>query len=120
MKSLRYWFNAFRELVATKRRTERLQDEVNNLKIAYRELLNKQQKLDKLLAIDVAVSNRGACTVILTGAYRGRGYVQVYDMPREEFEYFVRLTQDMRKQKVIRSVDAPFELEAYYNTLFTL
>lgn len=120
MKSLRYWFNALRELVSTKRRTERLQDEVNNLKIAYRELLDKQHKLDKLLAVDVSVSNRGECTVILTGAYRGRGYVQVYDMHAEDFEYFVRLTQDMRKKKVIRSIDAPISLEAYYNTIFSL
>lgn len=120
MKSLRNWFSALRELVSTERRTARLQDEVINLKIAYRELLDKQHELDKLLAIDVSVSNRSECTVILTGAYQGRGYVQVYDMHPEDFEYFVRLTQDMRKKKVIRSIDAPFSLEAYYNTRLSL
>ena len=51
---------------------------------------------------------RGNNTVILTGTYRGRGYVHFYDFGPRGFDRMVEQMRDMRKHSLIRTVDTPY------------
>lgn len=66
------------------------------------------KELDKLTCEDVDIGMRGSSTIILTGVYRGRGYVKFYDVPPEDFHRFVEQFRHMRKFNLIRNVDAPY------------
>lgn len=63
--------------------------------------------LDELTAMDADIGFRGPCTVILTGVYRGNGYVKFYDMPVDQFRRHVEMMLDMQRSSLIRTVDAP-------------
>jgi len=64
---------------------------------------------------DVGFSHRGNNTIILTGIYRGRAYVQFYDMGNGEFERLVEQMRDMKKYALIRHVDAPPMFKAAFD-----
>ncbi len=68
------------------------------------------KELDKLTREDLDVGFRGGSTVVLTGVYRGRGYVQFYDVPPEHFSALVEEFQSRRKEHLIRNIDAPHEM----------
>lgn len=74
-------------------RISRLKDEINYL--------------NRHLKIDVDVGSRGECTVILTGVYRDRAYVEFYDMSSKEFANFVTQLRHMKKLKHISTLDLP-------------
>lgn len=61
--------------------------------------------LDRLTAFDADVGVRGRCSVILTGVYRGRGFVQFYDVHPHEFHRLVEMYRDMERTHLIRNVD---------------
>jgi len=63
--------------------------------------------LEKFSTIDADVNFRGNNTVILTGQYRGRAYVQFYDVPQEDFRRYVEMMKHERRGDVFRAVDAP-------------
>ena len=67
----------------------------------------KLAELDKLTAIDADIGVRGRCSVILSGVYKGRGYVTFYDMSPQEFEYLVEEYRHYRKQHIVRNIDRP-------------
>lgn len=67
----------------------------------------KLEDLDKLTRYDVDVGFRGQCSVVLTGVYKGKGYVQYYDIPYQEFEWMVEDMRERRKYNLIRNVDCP-------------
>ena len=65
------------------------------------------EELDKLTREDIDLGFRGNNTIILTGIYRGRGYVQFYDMSDYDFAEVVKMYQDRRKRNLLRIVDGP-------------
>lgn len=76
------------------------------------ELVRTQTKIDKqiheldnLTRIDGDMGVRGPCTIILSGVWRGRGYVKFYEMDHREFQRTVKMYQDMRKHNVLRNID---------------
>lgn len=72
------------------------------------------RKLNEHLRMDVGVDGRGKCSVILTGFYRGRGYVQVYDMHPEEFRDYVEMMRSRGKSNMIRAVDVAYPMKGYF------
>lgn len=66
------------------------------------------KELDELTRIDVDVGMRDQSMVVLTGVYRGKGYVKFYDMPADEFRHFVEMFRNMERSHLIRNVDAPY------------
>jgi len=65
-------------------------------------------ELDKLTACDVDVGYRGPCTMILTGVYRGKGYVKFVEMDHDEFRRWVEITRLEERDGLMRNVDAPY------------
>lgn len=65
-------------------------------------------ELDELTRMDVDIGYRGPCTVILTGVYRGKGYVTFYEMDHGEFQYHVDMMKHMRGNHLVRNIDAPY------------
>jgi hypothetical protein len=88
-----------------------LEQENNSLKyqlsVQSTRLDRRIAELDELTAVDADVGVRGPCTVILTGVYRGNGYVKFYEMPVDEFRRHVDMMLDMQRSSLIRTVDAP-------------
>lgn len=71
------------------------------------QLARKLADLDHLTREDWDIGIRGNNTIILTGVYRGRGYVQFYDIPPEEFRFMVERYREMKRGNLIRNVDYP-------------
>jgi CRP-like cAMP-binding protein len=65
------------------------------------------EELDNLTREDIDIGFRGKNTIILTGVYRGRGYVEFYDMSDYDFAEVVKMYQDRRKRNLLRVVDGP-------------
>lgn len=64
--------------------------------------INAMQTTD----VDVDVG-RGCSTIILTGMYKGKGYIRFYDVSEGEFGYLVNRMKDMHKAGHIRNIDKP-------------
>lgn len=77
-------------------------------------LKNERHKIEQVLdelrdltRVDADVGFRGNNTIILTGVFRGRAYVQFYDMSKGEFESLAKQLRHMKKYALIRHIDAP-------------
>jgi len=95
---------------------EELRDEIETLK---REMINLRagqraffQELESHFISDVDISVRGPCTMILTGEYKGRGFIKFYDMDLDEFRARV---EEMRGRKSLRNIDAPHDVLQSFN-----
>lgn len=75
------------------------------------------EELDKLTAMDVDVGLRGPCSIILSGVYRGRGYVKFYEMAHAEFQHMVRDFQQSRSRNLLRNLD---DVSRMYSGSFAL
>lgn len=77
-------------------------------------LTSEVHAMDKV-DIDVDLHTRGRNTIILTGCYKGRGYVRFYDLPQEEFVHYVQRMEYEKKHHLIRNVDCPPTISAWFN-----
>ena len=67
---------------------------------------NRIDELDKLTTMDVDVGVRGPCTVILSGVFRGKGYVTFYEVEHQEFQYIVEEYRHRRRSGHLRNIDS--------------
>lgn len=69
-----------------------------------------QKELAKYECVDIAAGYRGNCTIILTGIYRNKGYVQFYDLDLDEFKHFVEMFKHgaIHREATLRKIDAPY------------
>jgi hypothetical protein len=90
---------------------DKLIAEISLLKIQNAGLSNQLDKTHSLMKeftrVDADIGFRGNNTIILTGVFKGRGYVQFYDLGDGEFRDMVERLRDMKKYALIRQVDAP-------------
>lgn len=93
------------------------------LKYAQRRLRNVEEEIkaamevfNKYLRADADVdAYRGDNTIVLTGIYQGKGYVQFYDMSNADFEEMVKQLRSMCKCNMLRTVDAPPHFTGTFN-----
>ncbi len=104
---LREWLGIYDAAVEL----DRLKDEARRTESR---LAIRLAELDNLTRLDADVGFRGPCTVILSGVYRGRAYVQSYEMHHEEFIQMVERYRSMERGHLIRNVDAPRELKGAF------
>ena len=66
--------------------------------------------------IDCELGVRGQNTIVLTGVYKNRGYVEFYDLSNSEFHGFVEMLKFRRKENLIRHIDGPigFDAKGYF------
>ena len=97
---------------------ERLEQEIDGLKqevdLTRVQVISVSEELDSKLAelkkysrVDADVGYRQNNTIILTGVYKNRGYVQFYDLGNEEFERAVEELRHRGKSAIIRNIDSP-------------
>ena len=67
----------------------------------------KVAELKEYTRVDADVGFRGNNTIILTGVYRNRAYVQFYDLGDGEFIRLVEHLKGMKGHALIRHIDAP-------------
>lgn len=67
----------------------------------------KVSELMEYTRVDADVGFRGNNTIVLTGVYRNRAFVQFYDMGDREFESLVKQLKHMKDHALIRHVDSP-------------
>ena len=70
------------------------------------------EELDRLTCRDADIGFRGNCTIVLTGVYRGKAYVQFYDVDPEEFRHMVEIFKG--KKNFFRHIDAPHPLAGWF------
>lgn len=57
--------------------------------------------------ISVDVRHDGYNTIIVTGQYKGVGYVQTYAVNRKDLAYLIEQLRDMERYGAIRNIDSP-------------
>jgi hypothetical protein len=67
----------------------------------------KMAKLKEYTRVDADLGVRGNNTIILTGVYRGRGYVRFYDLGDGEFMALIEQLKHMKDHALIRNIDKP-------------
>ncbi len=67
----------------------------------------KVAELREYTRVDADVGFRGNNTIILTGVYRNRAFVQFYDLGDGEFIQLVEQLRYMKDHALIRHIDAP-------------
>lgn len=72
-----------------------------------RVLQSQIRDIHRHTTLDADIGHRGECTVIMIGRFRGRDYVQSYDMSVSEFSDYAKYMEDAAKRRVIRVVDKP-------------
>ena len=70
-------------------------------------VLQKMAELREYTRVDADIGFRGNNTIILTGVYRGEGFVRFYDLGDGEFKTLVEQLRDMKDHSLIRHIDAP-------------
>lgn len=104
-KRLRDWLG----ITSLEKDHDRLFDFMNQLGVRLDRESNRLDariaELDKLTAVDADMGVRGPCTIILTGVYRGKGYVAFYELDFEEFRHMVEDFKLRKKHGLIRNVD---------------
>jgi hypothetical protein len=65
----------------------------------------KLKEFQSLHAMDADESYRGQCTIILTGVFRGRGYVKFVDVEHDEFRHMVERFRS--RKSMFRNEDRP-------------
>lgn len=64
-------------------------------------------ELDRLTKVDADVGVRGKNTIILTGVYRGKAYVEFYECSNDYFIDTVERLRHEGRSNLIRNIDAP-------------
>lgn len=67
----------------------------------------KIEELKEYTRVDADVGFRGNNTIILTGVYRRKAYVQFWDVGDGEFEKLVDQLRYMSDHALLRNIDAP-------------
>lgn len=98
---------AIRKFIGIEDDVERSERQIEDIKNGLSACGKKFEEYDKLKNMDIDASFRGDCTVVLTGIFKGKGYVRFYDITQKEFEHLVLDYQERRKHSLIRNVDAP-------------
>ena len=74
-----------------------------------------KDELKEFARMDADVGFRGNNTIILTGVYRNRAYVQFYDVGDGEFRHLVEEMRDRHKHFLIRHVDQPMHFHGGFD-----
>lgn len=64
---------------------------------------------------DADIGFRGNNTIILTGVFKNKGYVEFYDLNNREFEDMVGRMKSMRKDNLIRNIDSLYPGRCFFN-----
>ena len=114
MNKIIKWFKDKLGVNQVENKVDTLIGENRRLEIELNKLHSEIHAMDKI-DIDVNAYRRGQNTIVLTGYYKGKGYVEFYDIPHEEFLYYVERLQYEKRNNLIRNVDCPPQIKAYFN-----
>lgn len=64
--------------------------------------------------VDVALMPKQPNTIILTGRFKGRAYVNFYDVTPETFEGLISHMRDLKQWGQVRNLDAPPAFSAFF------
>jgi predicted RNase H-like nuclease (RuvC/YqgF family) len=99
--------------------TTSLEEQIEPLR---KEVSYERQRIEKTLTqlkkftkVDADVGSRSNNTIILTGMYRNKAYVQFYDLGNGEFERLVNQLRDMKDHALIRNIDRPPNFHGMFN-----
>jgi len=88
-----------------------LEKENRRLKAAmdiHRDFVNETlDELKEFIRVDADVGFRGNNTIIVTGLYHGKPFVNFWDLGDGEFERLMDHLRAMQKYALIRNIDAP-------------
>lgn len=112
MKIIR-WFNTLNYIVKT------WQNEVSDIRYLIKDARNiaedardsaadSREFIKARTDVSVDMGIRGPSTVIVTGIYKNKEYVEVFDVTGEDFNYLINMLRDMQKHHRIKSIDAPY------------
>ena len=79
-----------------------------NAAVAARQNIAEIDKaVNAMTKVDVDVGVRGPSTVILTGFYRGKPFIDFQDVGADEFRELVERMREERRRGRLRTIDAP-------------
>jgi len=94
------WFKKLRTIVVNyDRDRERLYSQI---KRAEKLIIDRTE-----IHADIHFKNKSKNTAIMIGRYRGRDYVQTFDMDQHDFESIIGWLRNLKQQGYVRYIDAP-------------
>jgi hypothetical protein len=78
-------------------------------------VINKMAELKEYTRVDADVGIRGNNTIILTGVYHKKAYVQFWDIGDGEFEKLADYLRHMQNYALLRNIDAPPMFKGMFN-----
>lgn len=101
-----------KEISALKIRCAKLEGQLNETQ---HDIYSLRKVVSSYFKVDADVGHRGNNTIILTGIYRGKGYVQFYDVGDGQFVETVERMRDLNRSRLLRTVDAPPSFVGQFN-----
>jgi len=100
-----------KEVEDNKQYTTSLEKQIEPIR---KDVLYESQRIEKTLTqlkeftkVDADVGVISNNTIILTGVYHNKAYVQFYDLGNGEFGRLVEQLKDMKDHALIRNIDSP-------------
>ena len=98
------WFRELKFIVKYYRQHQRyLESEIAQINKILRQVTD--------VHVDLSPGPYYPTTVITIGRYKGRDYVDIFQIRDEDLKYIVNILRDMRRHAKIRRVDAPIEFK---------
>ncbi len=74
------------------------------------------KELNDLTRADVDVPvRRSNGSIVLTGVYKGKGFVRFYDLEDWQFSEVLNIVKDMTKDRKLRNVDKPYSFHGSFD-----
>jgi hypothetical protein len=105
------WIKDKLGITSIEEKNKQLQRELDTLRKYTDTKLAEYTRVDA----DIAPHSRGNNTVVLTGIYRGKGFVRFYDFSDSDFRDMVERLQHMKKHQVIRNIDYPYPMAGVFD-----
>lgn len=95
-----------------------LEEENKHLKIemsSHRQFVaSKVSELKEYTRVDADIGCRGNNTIVLTGVYHNKAFVQFYDIGNSEFVRLVEQLKSMQDHCLIRNIDKPLAFHGVF------
>lgn len=115
------WFRKLKRIINSydeniKRVTSKADAAFETSTRAFQYAKNAESFIKERTDVSADIGVRGPSTIILTGIYKNREYVEIFDMPQKDFNHFVQHLKELKKYHQVKSIDAPYGMRAVIDT----
>ena len=113
------WIKKLRHIVLSYDTTiEMLQQKITKAEFTAAHAIRRAESAEEFIRVRTEVSIdlgvRGPNTIIITGRYKNRDYVEIFDIQNQDMNYLVDMLRSMKRHHIIRTIDGPFAMKSIF------